>query len=273
MDEILHPESPPEASAPPSAPVERETFAAYIQIVGPVFYNQNISDKGKLLYGLLAAMTQPPRYYAFARNRTMLKFLDCSERTLQRCLSELEKAGELTIEDGAGGKSLRKIRLSRLQPVYPVTDDGGTPAKNDGGNKNNRVRSNRSKKRGNAPSVSQEEIIQWFNVWVAKQDLSQDDSVALCTDIRDFAENRESAGKPFKTIQAAVRMGNRLIALSKDDAHPVAMMRYLLSKSIRNNWVDVFALNERDLEDYRRFLASEYGISGEDDPADEPEYF
>lgn len=262
MSEIISPDTGQE-NAPQLS--ERETFAAYIQIVGPVFYNKSLSDKAKLLYGLLAAMTQPPRYYAFARNRTLLKFLDCSERTLQRCLSDLEDAGELTVENGEGGRQLRKIRLTRLQPVYPVTDDGGTPAKNDGGIKNNRKR---KKCRGKASAATQEEIIQWFNLWVAKQDLNEKDSTDLCTDLRDFAENRESMGKPFNTIKAAARMGNRLLTLSEGEQNRVGMMRYLISKSIRNNWSDIFELKEKDTADYNRFLASEYGIGPSTDNVD-----
>lgn len=264
MSEIIPSNTGQESAQQPN---KRETFSAYIQIVGPVFYNKALSDKAKLLYGLLAAMTQPPRYYAFARNRTLLKFLDCSERTLQRCLSDLEDAGELTVENGEGGRQLRKIRLTRLQPVYPVTDDGVPPAKNDGGNKNNR---NKKKCRAKASASTQDEIIQWFNLWVAKQDLGEKDSTDLCTDLRDFAENRESLGKPFNTIKAAARMGNRLLTLSEGEQNRVGMMRYLISKSIRNNWSDIFPLKENDMDDYRRFLASEYGV---EPSTDSVEYF
>ena len=239
-------------------PKEKETFAAYIQIVGPVFYNRQFSDKAKLLYGLLAAMTQAPRYYAFARNSTLMKFLCCSERTLQRCISELEEAGELTIENGSGGRTIRKIRLTRLQPLYPDKNDGVNPDKNDGGNKNNRKE---NKQRGKAPAVSQEDVIQWFNSWVVKLDLNEADSLALCTDLRDLAESREALGKPFKTIKAAARMANRLEALAKQDAHPVAMMRYLLAKAIRNGWQDIYGLDERDTADYAAYLAAEYGVA------------
>lgn len=249
---------------------EKETFASYIQIVGPVFYNREFSDKTKLLYGLLAAMTQAPRYYAFAKNSTLMRFLCCSERTLQRCLSELADAGELTIENGSGGRTLRKIRLTRLQPFYPDKNDEVNPDKNDGGNKNNRKKNKRG---GKAPSVSQEDIVQWFNCWVAKQELSQEDSVALCTDLRDFVENRESVGKPFNTIKAAARMGNRLVNLSKDTEYPVPMMRYLLNKSIINGWADVFELKEGDLADFHRFLACEYGIGTGESETEAPEYF
>ena len=257
MERTTQPESLPDASPQPSPPGGKETFAAYIQIVGPVFYNRAFSDKTKLLYGLLAAMTQAPRYYAFAKNSTLMRFLCCSERTLQRCLAELEEAGELTIENGTGGRTLRKIRLTRLQPFNPDNCDGVNPDKNDGGNKN---KQKGNKKRGKAPSASRDDVIQWFNLWVAKQDLSQEESVALCTDLHDFVENRESVGKPFNTIKAAARMGNRLKSLTSDNPHPVPLMRYMLNKSITNNWADVFALKESDVEDFNRYLEAEYDI-------------
>ena len=93
MSGAIQPDTSSAANLQPPSPAERESFSAYINIVGPVFYNKQFSDKTKLLYGLLAAMTQAPRYYAFAKNSTLMRFLDCSERTLQRCISELEDAG------------------------------------------------------------------------------------------------------------------------------------------------------------------------------------
>lgn len=255
------------ASPPDTSPQQKETFGSYIQIVGPVFYNKAFSDKTKLLYGLLAAMTQAPRYYAFAKNSTLMRFLNCSERTLQRCLSDLEQAGELTIENGEGGRTLRKIRLTRLQPLYPDKNDGVNPDKNDGGNKNNRKRKSKG---AAAPVATHDEIIQWFNVWVAKLDLSQEDSVALCTDLHALVENREAIGKPFVTINGPIRMAGRLKNLTADSPHPVALMRYLLNRTIVNNWSDVFPLEERDAEDFNRYLATEYGISP---AAATPEYF
>lgn len=246
-------------NAPDTSPQPKETFGSYIQIVGPVFYNKAFSDKTKLLYGLLAAMTQAPRYYAFAKNSTLMRFLNCSERTLQRCLSDLMEAGELTIENGTGGRTLRKIRLTRLQPIYPDKNDGVTPDKNGGGNKNNRKRKSKGAK---APAATQEEIIQWFNVWVAKQELSMEDSTALCTDLRALVENREAIGKPFVTINGPIRMAGRLKNLTAKSSHPVALMRYLLNRAIVNNWADIYPLEERDTEDFNRYLATEYGIAG-----------
>lgn len=270
MAKAMQPSAATEASLPPSSSAERETFSAYIQIVGPVFYNRNFSDKTKLLYGLLAAMTQAPRYYAFAKNSTLMRFLNCSERTLQRCINELEDAGELTIENGAGGRTLRKIRLTRLQPLYPDKNDGVNPDKNDGGNKNNK----RVNKKGvKPPATPHEDIIQWFNRWVADQNLSQEESLSLCTDLHDFVELRESLGKPFNTIKAAARMGGRLKTLSKDSQYPVAAMRYLINRSIRNNWTDIYPLKESDTEDFNLFLVSECGISPAGAATNPAEYF
>lgn len=269
MANTMQPEVASEASSQ-QPPVGRETFSAYIQIVGPVFYNKQFSDKAKLLYGLLAAMTQAPRYYAFAKNSTLMRFLNCSERTLQRCIGELEGAGELTIENGTGGRTLRKIRLTRLQPFNPDKNDGVISDKNDGGNKNNK----RVNKRGGKPPADpREDIIQRFNRWVADQNLSREDSTALCTDLQDFVENRESVGKPFNTVKAAARMCGRLKTLSKDAQYPVALMRYLLNKSILNGWSDVYALKDSDVEDFNLFLHSEYGITPAAVTTDPSEYF
>ena len=261
-----HAESPqPKASPPP-----KETFGAYIQITGPVFYNKAFSDKTKLLYGLLAAMTQAPRYYAFAKNSTLMRFLDCSERTLQRCLSDLEKAGELRIENGEGGRTLRKIYLTRLQPGYPDKNDGVTPDKNDGGNKNNRKRKSVGAR---APAATRDEVIQWFNRWVTEQELEEKDALALITDLHDFVENRETLGKPFNTLKAAARMGGRLKTLSKDAPYPVPLMRYLINIAVIRNWSDVFPLKPEDEADFNRFLVSEYGIAPDTADGGAPDYF
>lgn len=254
-------------NTPDASPQPKETFGSYIQIVGPVFYNKAFSDKTKLLYGLLAAMTQAPRYYAFAKNSTLMRFLNCSEMTLQRCLNQLKEAGEIVIENGDGGRVIRKIYLTRLQPLYPLKNEGVNPNKNEGGNKNNRKRKGRG---AEAPVATHDEIIQWFNVWVAKQELSQEDSVALCTDLHALVENREAIGKPFVTINGPIRMANRLTNLTADSPYPVPLMRYLLSRTIVNNWADVFPLKEQDTEDFNRYLATEYGIG---QTAVTPDYF
>ena len=68
-------------------------------------------------------------------------------------------------------------------------------------------------------------------------------------------------------------MGNRLKALSEGTTYPVPLMRYLLNKSIINDWADVFELKESDSEDFHRCLAAEYGIAALGADAGQAEYF
>lgn len=239
--------------APAKVNSERETFGAYVQIVGPVFYSRQLSDKSKLLYGLLCAMTQAPKYYAFPRNRTLTKFLDCSERTLQRCLCELETIGEIRIVGDRGGKTLRKIFVERLQPVYPDKNDGGTPDKNDGGNKNKQ-----NKNKGRAAAASQAEIIEWLDAWAANLEFPSDETVRLCRDLHAMVENRAAKGKPYNTINAASLMTNRLLAFTKGTDFPSGMMRYILQESIGHNWEKIFPVKPEQMDDYYSFLRREY---------------
>lgn len=243
---------------------EVETFGAYIQIVGPVFYNRDLNDKTKLLYGLLAAMTQAPRYYAFAKNATMMRFLQCSERTLQRCLSALEGAGEIVIEDGSGGRgNMRKIYLTRLRPFNPDKNDGANPDKNDGVNNNKEKNKQRRKKAAASTAVSEKDIKEWLDCWVAKLDLDTDESVRLCSDLHAMAENRSAMGDPYLTIRHVVLLTNNLKRYSAGKDHPVAVMRFLLQQSVTNNWRTVYELKEKDLDSFAAFLRDEYGV----DPA------
>lgn len=253
---------------------EVETFGAYIQIVGPVFYNRELNDKTKLLYGLLAAMTQAPRYYAFAKNATMMRFLQCSERTLQRCLSALEQAGEIVIEDGSGGRgNLRKIYLARLQPFNPDKNDGANPDKNDGVNNNKEKNKQRRKKAAASTAVSEKEIMEWLDCWVAKLDLDTGESVRLCSDLHAMAENRSAMGDPYLTIRHVVLLTNALKRYSDGKDHPVAVMRFLLQQSVTNNWRTVYDLKDKDLDSFAAFLRDEYGIDLVAAATPEPEYF
>ena len=253
---------------------EVETFGAYIQIVGPVFYNRELNDKTKLLYGLLAAMTQAPRYYAFAKNATMMRFLQCSERTLQRCLSALEQAGEIVIEDGSGGRgNLRKIYLARLQPFNPDKNDGANPDKNDGVNNNKEKNKQRRKKAASSTAVSEKEIVEWLDCWVAKLDLDTGESVRLCSDLHAMAENRSAMGDPYLTIRHVVLLTNALKRYSDGKDHPVAVMRFLLQQSVTNNWRTVYDLKEKDLDSFAAFLRDEYGIDPAGNDAHDPVYY
>lgn len=250
---------------------ERETFGAYITIVGPVFYNDELSDQAKLLYGLLSAMCQAPRYYAFARNRTLLKYLHCSERQLQRRLKELVDAGEIEIVDGQGGaETLRKIYLRRVQPFNPDRNDGVNPDKNDG--VNILYSNNKQTKRGKAPAAAEGEILEWLDNWAVKLEADRDSTVALISDLHAFVEMRKAKKKPVLTVRAASLITGRLTAYSQGQEHAIPAMRYMLQESVTHNWEKIWNIKDSSADDFADFLRREYGYAPNPELA-ESDYF
>lgn len=243
----------------PAAGKDRETFGSFITIVGPVFYNRELSANAKLLYGLLSAMSQAPKYYAFARNKTMQTYLQCSERALQRYLKELTDAGEIEIADGQGGRTLRKIFLTRVQPFCPDKSDGVNPDKSDGVDI---YSNNKQKKKG---KVSDIDVADWLghwavtNAWAFDADCQPEAQQALISDIHAFLENRAAKKKPMLTVRAAGMLVNRLISYSDGYQPKIPAMRYILQEAVSHNWEKVFPIKNTD--DFADFLQREYGAA------------
>lgn len=235
----------------------RETFGSFITIVGPVFYNRDLSANAKLLYGLLSAMSQAPKYYAYARNETMQAYLQCSERALQRYLKELQDAGEIRIEDGQGGRTLRKIYLTRVQPFYPDKSDGVNPDKSDGVD----IYSNNKQKK-KSKGAAGTDVIEWLDRWVVSfdwpntEDLEPEEQQKLIGDIHGFVENRAAKKKPILTVRAAGMLTNRLDSYSDGYQPKIPAMRYMLQEATAHNWEKVFPIQNAD--DFTDFLRREY---------------
>lgn len=244
-------------------------FSASAEIVGPVFYSRQLSDKAKLLYGLIWAMTKPPKYYAFAHNETFARFLGCSERSVQRYLDELVTAGEITILDSQGGrKTVRKIQAARLCPFNHDTDvavnhDTDVAVTNNSISNNKSLRINKRRE----AAKSQTEIIEWLDLWAARLEADADTTIKLIQDLHSFAEMRVNKGKPLLTIRAASLLTNRLIGLSKGHEPHIQAMRYMLQACITNNWQSVVPIEGHWLEDFQRFLVQE-GVTTEETPAE-----
>lgn len=241
---------------------EFESFSVCVEIVGPVFYNPKFSDKAKLLYGLIVAMSRAPKYYAYAHNDTMAKFLNCSERTLQRTLDELVKAGEIQIDDSQGGrKTIRKIRAVRFQPFNHDTGDVVNHDTDVVVTNNSINYINSIKGKGKSTPVSEQEIIDWLDRWATDLNEDQETTVKLIGDLHAFVECRKAKGKPILTINAAGRHAARLLAYSADyPDQRVAAMRYMLSESIEHNWEKIFPISDQKKEDFFRWLRDNYGV-------------
>jgi len=92
-------------------------------------YDPEIPAFAKLLYAEISALTEA-KGYCFAANDYFVQLYGMAERTLQRHLRSLEKAGYIRIQDGQGGKTVRKI-YAGVNPLaaYPDKNDGVTPTK------------------------------------------------------------------------------------------------------------------------------------------------
>ena len=240
-----------------------EQFSAEAVISGVVFYSRTLSDKAKLLYGLLSAMTRPPKYYAFAHNETLARFLNCSTRSVQRYLDELTACGEVTIEGDQGGrKTVRKIRVARLQPF---NHDTGVVVNHDTDVvvTNNSINNNIPNRGKKAPpeKVDKATIMEWFDLWAAKLEFEPEQTVALISDLHAFVENRAAKGKPILTINAAGRHAKRLMDISAEyaDCRPEAMC-YILGEAITRNWEKLYPIDDQRRPDFERWLRDSCGI-------------
>lgn len=107
--------------------IPREQFSAWANIPARVLFDREISDRAKLLYGLISCMSNSYGF-AFAKNSTLMRYLNVEERSLQRTLKQLLDSGYIRIEDGSGGRgTLRKIFTVEVCPRTPSILTGLTP--------------------------------------------------------------------------------------------------------------------------------------------------
>ena len=69
--------------------IPREQFSAWANIPARVLFDREISDRAKLLYGLISCMSNSYGF-AFAKNSTLMRYLNVEERSLQRTLKHLK---------------------------------------------------------------------------------------------------------------------------------------------------------------------------------------
>ena len=72
--------------------IPREQFSAWANIPARVLFDREISDRAKLLYGLISCMSNSYGF-AFAKNSTLMRYLNVEERSLQRTLKQLLDGG------------------------------------------------------------------------------------------------------------------------------------------------------------------------------------
>ena len=90
-----------------------EQFSAYVVIPSVVFFDRKLTDRAKLLYGLISCMCNH-RGYCWARNDTLARYLGTeSDRTIRRLLGELRDGGHIVVDQtNEGGATIRKIHIT-----------------------------------------------------------------------------------------------------------------------------------------------------------------
>ena len=114
----------------------REQFSAYVVIPARVFFDREITDRARLLYGLISNMCNQ-RGSCWAKNATLARFLGgAADSTVRRLLKELKDHGYIRVEDDDGGANVRKIHLADSLPVYPLKNER-VPAQKSAGTRPN----------------------------------------------------------------------------------------------------------------------------------------
>lgn len=110
----------------PEKSVPKERFGAYVVIPSKVYFDREISDKARLLYGLISCMANH-KGYCWAKNSTLAGYLGVSEdKTVRRYLAELKEHGHITVEQAnENGITVRKIYVSAVAKLQnrPVISD------------------------------------------------------------------------------------------------------------------------------------------------------
>ena len=251
-----------------------EHFSLYTIFPTSLFFRKDLTDSQKMLYGLLSCMADN-RGYAFPRNATLQRYLNgVSVDTVSRRLKALEEAGCIRIEDGDGGRGIRKIFVvgvdfANLRNSAEVEDKnlrnsaGGIQYKN----KNN--------KNNNKAKASEAEINDWISKWAVSLDYPMEMATPLISDFFAFVESRKAKGKPFLTIRAVSMQANRLLkdgaGKASEPTEAVARMRYMLQSAVTHNWEKVYQIDEKADHDFWSWAAQEYGISRQQ--SEEQNYF
>lgn len=92
-----------------------ERFSAYVVIPSQVFFDMELSDKAKLLYGLISSMCNHLGY-CWAKNATLARFMGVKEdKSIRNYLSELKKRDYISVEQAnENGTTIRKIYITAL---------------------------------------------------------------------------------------------------------------------------------------------------------------
>lgn len=251
-----------------------EHFSLYTIFPTSLFFRKDLTDSQKMLYGLLSCMADN-RGYAFPRNATLQRYLGgVSVDTVSRRLKALESAGCIRIEDGDGGRGIRKIYVIGVD-FANLRNSAEVDDKNLRNSAEGIQYKNKKNKNNNKAKASEAEINDWISKWAVSLDYPMEMVTPLISDFFAFVESRKAKGKPFLTVRAISMQAKRLLKngaeKASDPTESVARMRYMLQSSVTHNWEKVYQIDEKSEHDFWMWVSQEYGISRQS--ADDQDYF
>lgn len=90
----------------------------YIRIPFFILSDNQLSDKAKILYGVLLSNSNNEHEYAYGSNKYYGKLLNCSHKTISRLFKSLKKCGYIKTEYKKNNS--RTTYVVNLKNEYPI---------------------------------------------------------------------------------------------------------------------------------------------------------
>jgi len=99
---------------------DKENKSFWCIITAPVLYSKELSDKSKILFGVISNLTKQ-KGYCYAHNSTLAEELGWSERTIQYSIKELEDCGFISreiefIDKQVSGRKIYVLPVKQTSP-------------------------------------------------------------------------------------------------------------------------------------------------------------
>ena len=213
-----------------------------------VRYDKQLSPSEKIFYCEVTAMTQAAGY-CYASNKYFAELYGVDERTIQRYVKKLKKAGYIRVDNSDG---VRKIFGADTPPTLSVAGgdknvgDGVTKMSPEGRQKchpeYNKINNTRKTIDAGARAKGEQGWKDVFLTWARKQ---EEVSCGLEEALMDFGEFRQSGKHPLtvRAAQLSLRALERLaeaVAPELQDAYKTDV----LHQSIQRGWEGLFKLDD-----------------------------
>lgn len=213
-----------------------------------VRYDKHLSPSEKIFYCEVTAMTQAVGY-CYAPNKYFAELYGVDERTIQRYVKKLKKAGYIRVDTSDG---VRKIFGAEAPPTLGVAGgdknvgEGVTKMSQEGRQKchpeYNKINNTRKTINAGARARGEQKWSDVFLLWATEH---KKIDCGLCEALMDFGEFRQSGKHPLtaRAAQLSLRELDKLaeaVAPGLRDAYKIDV----LNQSIQRGWEGLFKIDD-----------------------------